>query len=278
MPGPYTRLRRMQHRKQDASADEISAKSDSPEQLTRRLFVQKIAFAASLFVWFVAILGGCVGNLQDPEIIPRKVKHRLIGFDKIVRKYGPAIPLVLAALRLLIALLEREGDPRRANNGVATYQSPWRHHAHVVCLYFLIAIGRLVVYLSCLVLLPHVMADHIFLGASMHAVLSGEIAYLVYDIMLSSKNCRADRDCLIIRFSLLVLSTSIASLLAADMFYTARYFHTVSEVGIGLVGGLILFQLPVVGFISYSEDVVAIVDVHAWNSLTSAVRTSLESS
>lgn len=255
MPGPYTRLRRTESRKQEASKYENVAKHDSPEQRTHRIFVQKLMLAGSLFVWFVTIFVGCVGNLQDPEIIPRKVKHRLIGFDKIVRSYGPAIPLVLAAMRLLVALLEREGDPRRANNKVATSQSPWRHHAHVVCLYFLIAMGRLVVYLSCLVLFPHVMADHIFLGASMHAVLSAEIAYLVQDFMFSSKNHRADRDCLIIRFSLLVLTISITFLLAADMFYTARYFHTVNEVGIGLVCGLMLFQLPVVGFISCSAPI-----------------------
>ena len=86
---------------------------------------------------------------------------------------------------------------------------------------------------------PHVMSDHVLLASTSVGGLACEAA-LVY---LSLAQRRRPLSPLLLK-ACAVVATSLALLVSAEVYYTARYFHPPGEILFGAALGLVAFQAP----------------------------------
>jgi len=91
----------------------------------------------------------------------------------------------------------------------------------------------------------HLMADHVFLGACVAAVLAAEGALLAADARRGGHG-PARRNALKAGLALCAL---LYLLLVADMFNTARFFHARHETGAALAAGAVAFQAPLAAWL-----------------------------
>lgn len=227
-----------------------------------------LVFASLGILFWLGTLGLAMWeNSQDPLPIPRKVKHNLMMFDKIFRMVGPIIPFVIVAPRSVLP------DLITTPRGVVVQRGSVLGGPLVTISYYLgLTLLRAAIYVIVAAMMPKSMADHVFLGASVFAMLNSEATSCVkqyYDLRGNKAKIEDEPDyehapkrkyvrlagytkvVLVGRVALAVLATLLASLVLADMYYTARYFHAVPETAISIVAGLVCFQIPLAVYIHF---------------------------
>lgn len=219
--------------------------------------------ALAVLLWLAVLSYGMWENSQDTLAIPRKVKHRFILFDQIFRMAGPMFPFVIVIPRSVLPDLIV--TPRGT---VVQRGSVLGGPLLTLSFYLGLTLLRVTIYIVTYAFAPGSMADHVFLGASVYAMLTGEVLSCVkqmldmrlklkvedpeYENSVKPKAVRLAPYVHAVqtgRVVLMLLAGGVAGLLLADMYYTARYFHTVRETAISLGAGLLLFQLPLAEYV-----------------------------
>ncbi|PSC69912.1 hypothetical protein C2E20_6610 [Micractinium conductrix] len=217
------------------------------------------AVAASLFcylAWFALLLTGTAAYEGEPV----RVKSRdlpLHWFDRLFRFAGTALLLVvwLARAAGTVVASPRSGrQPAAAATadallvwwpaGMYAAQAALRmiiYKLHAAGIIF--APGRFARDAS-LSHPPHVMSDHILLGAAVHAGLAAEAAL---GALQAGRAGASALSSLLLR-AYTAAAAALAALVAAECYFTARYFHPPLEILLGAALGAALFQLPLVAY------------------------------
>ncbi|KAL4428416.1 hypothetical protein ABPG75_002505 [Micractinium tetrahymenae] len=101
---------------------------------------------------------------------------------------------------------------------------------------------------------PHVMSDHILLGASVHAALACEAVMVLpaWEAAAAAGKLggwpAGRRGAALFLRAYSALATALALLVAAECYFTARYFHPPGEILLASAIGAALFQAPLVGY------------------------------
>ena len=207
-------------------------------------------------------------HLSSPSSLP------LLWFDAILRRVGPFLPAPLLAARA--AAHGRLGGAR----GGGAPARPRSHFIQAAAVYAAAAAVRLGVYLphragvladavdavaaavrgEAVALAHaarpaptihagrHVMSDHVFLGACLAAALAAEGALLAADLRRAHATRRGvavSRGRVALLSAGVALCATLFLLLAADMYYTAAYFHARHESLAAVAAGSVAFGGPV---------------------------------
>jgi len=221
----------------------------------------KVLVIAPLIVWWLAVGAGIVLYEGLPK--GEKVYHVMIWFDKgILRPAGPLVPFAVVGLRAAIHALVHH----MAHSNKPFSQRPRTPIGTLVwsCLrvYVVMAVARVVIYLTHTFLIHnrylqyHIVSDHIFLAATMLICLHTEAICLMSDML---RGLRGDLTWQEVALTFTFVVTIFLYLFtAADMFFTAKYFHFQLESATTLVAVFLLFQLPVLTWLARKRVMVAI--------------------
>ncbi|KAF6255374.1 hypothetical protein COO60DRAFT_1702850 [Scenedesmus sp. NREL 46B-D3] len=228
---------------------------------------------APLVMWWVAILLGMWVYEGRPH--GQRVHHVMLWFDRgLLRPAGPLLPFAVLAARAGVHWLAHKlqvggvsSSSSSGNRGVAArVQQQQRQQQQgmrlgslaLSCLvvYSSMAVARLAIYLTHYFLLKnrllefHVVSDHIFLAATMLISLHTELLCLMSDMLRAIRSRDSSNKAVLwheVALALLfVVALSLYLFTAADMYYTAKYFHFPLESFSTTVLVFIMFQLPVV--------------------------------
>eukprot|EP00879_Flechtneria_rotunda_P003253 GHRR01003477.1.p1 GENE.GHRR01003477.1~~GHRR01003477.1.p1 ORF type:complete len:322 (+),score=96.24 GHRR01003477.1:1150-2115(+) len=226
--------------------------------------VFRVLVIAPLIVWWVAIVAG----MWVYEVLPKgqKVYHVMHWFDRgVLRPAGALVPLAVLFIRAAIHAvdsLQQQGSSwakaRRSEVKLGTLVLP------CLGIYAVTAVARAAVYLSHVALLSnrylayHVLSDHIFLAVAMLASLHAEIICILSDISRCVKTAAAPRGLASDQVSwrelaltaLFMVALFLYLFTAADMFYTAKYYHFPLESFLTTVVAFFMFQLPMVWWLT----------------------------
>ena len=198
---------------------------------------------ASTVLFAVFVIGGCLSYEPYAPVnsgASRSSLNPLLPYDKILRRFGPLLPLLPPLLRAGAAEPKAPG-PLLMPSAFAA-----------VLVFAAVAAVRLALYLS---LLPggafgpsgpvssgeshdHWMSDHVFLGGSMVGSLATEGAALVAHLAQRPLG-GAPR-----LWAAAAAAWALWLLTAADMHYTARFFHPPPENLRAWACSMLLFQAP----------------------------------
>lgn len=240
--------------------------------------ISNAAAVLPVVLWMVALTAGAARYDGKFSRSGHELHLPLQWYDDIFKVAGPFLPLLPFAARCLASLLAR-----RAEGSVKGEQCQQGHHfpsppaspclaasapARALALYVAVSVIRLVVYLGARSMTSHVMADHIFLGASVVAMAHSEAVaagmLMVISIGLGpgigwgSGGGRLAKGLqrgggggggrLITAAAVLVsavgvlLAGGLIVLQCGDSYFTAAYFHTRSETFVAAFFGLVLCQ------------------------------------
>ncbi|CAL8465031.1 g4566 [Coccomyxa elongata] len=224
------------------------------------------SLAAIAVLWIISILiGGFLHSEVHHGMETKTLQARLplLWFDRLLRRHGPLLPLPVFAIRLAvdIAAVLSNGHNLQSPQG-----NRLRHHlAEAAVVYVGVTAVRLFVYgLHCagvyrllsragaVSAVPiQLMSDHIFLGASVVAILSAELVLL--RCTLRQASCPVHVKTLA-RAGLLA-AAALLVLTCGDMHFTARFFHERTETFLGAILGLLAFQIPITWWLLYGFSV-----------------------
>lgn len=216
-------------------------------------------------VWLCAITQGIFRNNGIPPVreeLPFKT------FDRVLRLVGPAVPLAVMLIRYLAYLpLGRLPGPDTDNSSSGTF-------LHLAAVYAALTVVRWGIYVLHVLLAPTVlrswkrpgslttdlMSDHIFLGASLIAILTSEGHQLAAHARGWHRRSNATSQShtqthnqssppgAAIHRRLVIVAMVVWTLLVAsictDMYTTARHFHEPRESVAAAVAGVFVFQVP----------------------------------
>lgn len=197
-------------------------------------------------VWFVLVAAGLASYEGEPVVVKSR-DLPLHWFDLVFRRFGALLLFGLLAVRAAAAARTW----RSTSGGPFTDGTVLKTFALFLGLAFLrMAIYQLHVagYIFTpqrwardnLGHPPHVMSDHVLLGAS----LMGGFACEAVLGLLSLRSVRADSEQGIFARLYSLAATVMSVLVSCECYYTARYFHPPREIILGAILGLLLFQIP----------------------------------
>ncbi|WIA12665.1 hypothetical protein OEZ85_006311 [Tetradesmus obliquus] len=211
----------------------------------------------------------------------QKVYHVMLWFDRgLLRPAGPLVPFAVLAARAGVHWLAHQLQSGEAGRGVVQQQQQKQWRAvklgslalGCMAVYSSMAVARLAVYLTHYFLLQnrllefhivllefHIVSDHIFLAATMLICLHAELVCLMSDMLRTIRSgSGGSSDAVSWREGALTLLFVAALFLylftAADMYYTAKYFHFPLETFFTTVLVFIMFQLPVVLWLTRQRE------------------------
>lgn len=203
-----------------------------------------------LLLWAVAVLVGSLHNEALPDGADKRTfQHPLSDFDRYVfRVWGPLLPLAAFALRLLAGLARLPPSPPTAAGRPTPLRPGVTLAMRALVLYVAVAAVRVAVYLGHVAVQRQaelfLMSDHLLLAASMVSCLQSEMLLALSDMY----KMELLRDAFLRQAAVaasLVLAALTALTVAADMYFTARWFHSPGESLASLVAGTLLFHVPV---------------------------------
>lgn len=232
----------------------------------------KALLIAPLVVWWVAVLAGAWVYEGLPK--GQKVYHVMMWFDKgLLRPAGPLVPFVVVLLRAAVHWGEHHWQLHSTASIAAAGAGRRRQEVRVrlgslllncLTVYSAMAVARLAIYLTHYFLLSqrllefHLVSDHIFLAATMLISLHTEVVCLMSDLLrvehtladapTAGGNKQQQDNSLplseVFLTLLLVLALFLYLFTAADMYFTAKYYHFPLESITTTVLVFIMFQCP----------------------------------
>lgn len=218
----------------------------------------KALLVVPLVIWWLAIAAG-VAAYEGMPPGKKRVYHIMLWFDKgILRPAGPLVPFVILAVRSGVLAVAHWWENRHAARPKRSLQLDIGCLTLVcVKVYAAMAAIRVIVYLihyyaiDANYLTDHMVSDHMFLAATMLICLQAEFMFLLSDIIRTMKAEISVREVgLTLTF---IIALFLYLFTAADMFYTAKYYHHPFETFTTTVIVFLLFQLPVLRWLALSR-------------------------
>ncbi|GBF93091.1 hypothetical protein Rsub_05702 [Raphidocelis subcapitata] len=215
-----------------------------------------------LLVWWLAVFSG-ISAYDGLPVGGRKVRHALLWFDKgLLRPAGALLPFAILAARLAVnaAADALSGDEAaaaaaaarrrrgRGQLGTLAWSCGW--------LYSLIALARILLYLSHYYAMrgslfaEHLVSDHLFLGGTIMVCLQSEAVCLVSDALRGLEARVTAREAGLTATFVAALFLYLCT--AADMYFTARFYHYPLESFATTIAVFLLFQAPVIRWLRNS--------------------------
>jgi len=244
----------------------------SPAVLLPSTLAWNVLLAVPLILWIVATAAG----IMHFNGLPNKksdVIHIMLWFDLLIfRKFGSLLPFIpLAARVAAVTLLGRASiwwsqrrHDSRPPTPLCTLALPCS------CAYVLVVVVRIALYMLHLAAqgaaksvsssssteAPEPSAawvsDHVFLGASVVACLQVEVVCGISDVIkLEVYGANIVRELLAGLAFMTSLFTHV--MVCADMYFTTRFYHVPMESFLGVLAGLLIFQLPLLVWLSRSS-------------------------
>lgn len=214
----------------------------------RAWFLQLLCYV----MWYALLLAGVAAYEGEPIRVKSK-DLPLHWFDLLFRRTGAALAFCLCAARATVTLrLAAECGPASLRGvhvlrpaGIYALQTAVRG-----VIYWLHAAGYIFsprrYARDNLSHPPHVMSDHILLGASVHAALACEAVMALPAWAAAAAAGRRGAALFLRAYS--AVAAALALLVAAECYFTSRYFHPPGEILLAAAIGAAMFQAPLLGY------------------------------